>query len=73
VTVFSCAEGTRKPEEKIYQILLTKLRVEPHETIFVDDRSDFIRGAENVGIHGILFQNIDQLRNDFTLLSVKGA
>jgi putative hydrolase of the HAD superfamily len=73
VTVFSCAEGTRKPEKEIYRILLTKLRVEPHETVFVDDRSDFIRGAENVGIHGILFQNIDQVRNDLTLLSVKAA
>jgi len=71
VTVFSCAEGTRKPEKKIYHILLTKLRVEPHETVFVDDRSDFIRGAKNVGIHGILFQDIDQVRNELASLSVK--
>jgi putative hydrolase of the HAD superfamily len=71
VTVFSCAEGTRKPEKKIYQILLTKLRVKPQETVFVDDRSEFIRGAETIGIHGILFQNIDQLRSDLSSLSVK--
>jgi len=25
VTVFSCTEGTRKPEERIYQILLQRL------------------------------------------------
>ena len=73
VTVFSCAEGARKPEKEIYRILLTKLRVEPYETVFIDDRSEFIRGAENVGIHGILFQNIDQVRNDLTSLSVKVA
>jgi epoxide hydrolase-like predicted phosphatase len=72
-TVFSCAEGTRKPEKKIYQILLTKLRVEPYETVFVDDRRDFIQGAENVGIHGILFQDITQLRSELTALSVKVA
>ena len=71
VTVFSCAEGTRKPEKEIYQILLTRLRVKPHETVFVDDRSDFVRGAENVGIHGILFQDINQLRSELNSLSVK--
>ncbi|VVB60517.1 Haloacid dehalogenase-like hydrolase [uncultured archaeon] len=71
VTVFSCAEGTRKPEKKIYQILLTKLRVEPQETVFVDDRSEFIDGAETIGIHGILFQDLDQLRRDLSSLSVK--
>jgi len=73
VTVFSCVEGTRKPEKEIYHILLVKLRVEPHETVFIDDRSDFIRGAEHVGIHGILFQDIDHLHSDLSLLSVKVA
>jgi len=73
VTIFSCAEGTRKPEKEIYHILLAKLQVEPHETVFVDDRSDFIRGAEHVGIHGILFQDIDQLRSDLTSLILKVA
>jgi len=71
VTVFSCAERTRKPEKEIYEILLTKLRVQPQETVFVDDRSEFIRGAENIGIHGIVFQDIDQLRNNLTALSIK--
>ena len=71
VTVFSCAEGIRKPEKKIYQILLSKLRVEPQETVFVDDRSEFIDGAENVGIHGILFQDSNQLRRELTALSIK--
>ena len=73
VTVFSCAEGTRKPEKEIYQILLEKLGVEPHETVFVDDRSDFIHGAEHVGIHGILFQDIDQVRSDLTSILVNIA
>jgi HAD superfamily hydrolase (TIGR01509 family) len=73
VAIFSCVEGTRKPEKEIYHILLTKLHVEPQETVFVDDRSDFIRGAEQVGIHGILFHDLDQLRSDLSSLSVKVA
>ena len=70
VAVFSCAEGTRKPEQKIYQILLKRLQVQPHETIFVDDRRDFIDGAETIGIHGIVFHDVDQLRSDLTALKV---
>lgn len=73
VTVFSCAEGTRKPEKKIYQILLTKLQVQPNEIVFVDDRSDFIHGAQDIGIHGIVFHDSDQLRNELSALSVKVA
>jgi epoxide hydrolase-like predicted phosphatase len=73
VTVFSCAEGTRKPEKEIYLILLTKLQVKAQETVFIDDRSDFVQGAENVGIHGILFHDLDQVRRELSALSVKVA
>jgi HAD superfamily hydrolase (TIGR01549 family) len=46
VMVFSCAEGTRKPEERIYQILLQRLHVQPQEVLFIDDKEEYIHGAE---------------------------
>jgi putative hydrolase of the HAD superfamily len=63
VTVFSCAEGTRKPEERIYQILLRRLQVQPEEVIFIDDKEEYIKGAEKRGITTILFKNHTQLRD----------
>jgi epoxide hydrolase-like predicted phosphatase len=62
VTVFSCAEGTRKPEEQIYQILLQRLHVKPEEVLFIDDKEEYIHGAERVRINTILFKNHRQLR-----------
>ena len=68
--VFSCAEGTRKPEPTIYEIALERLGVGPHEAVFIDDRADFIAGAKKLGIHTILFKNPDQVRRDLVALSI---
>ena len=63
VTVFSCSEGTRKPEERIYKILLHRLQVQPEEVIFIDDNQEYIHGAEHARINTIFFKNHRQLRN----------
>jgi epoxide hydrolase-like predicted phosphatase len=62
VTVFSCAEGTRKPEERMYQILLQRLQVQPEEVLFIDDNEEYIHGAERARINTVLFKNHRQLR-----------
>jgi len=68
--VFSCAEGTRKPEQRIYEIALERLGVEPHEAVFIDDRTDFIAGAQQLGIHTIRFEDPEQVRRDLIALSI---
>ena len=55
VVVFSCIEGVRKPDRRIYEIVLQKLGTAADRTIFVDDRPDFIEGAEKVGLKTITF------------------
>ena len=62
VTVFSCAEGTRKPEERMYQILLKRLHVQPEEVLFIDDNEEYIHGAERLRINTVLFKDHRQLR-----------
>lgn len=69
--VFSCKEGTRKPEKRIYEIALKKLQVEPKEAVFIDDDKRYTRGAEELGINTILFKNTKQLKKDLALLGVK--
>jgi putative hydrolase of the HAD superfamily len=62
VTVFSCAEGTRKPEKRIYRLLLQRLHLPPEDVLFIDDNRSFIQGAQAVKINTILYENDLQLR-----------
>ena len=53
-----------KPEERIYRIALQQLDVNPQEAIFIDDRQENIEGANNLGIHTILFETPQQLNEE---------
>ena len=64
VAVFSCLEGTTKPERKIYEITLDRLRTPADQTLFVDDKQGNIDGAIQVGLQTILFEGIDRLIKD---------
>jgi putative hydrolase of the HAD superfamily len=70
VAVFSCAEGTRKPEQRIYEIALARLGVEPHEAIFIDDRPDFLAGAQRLGIHTILYKGHEQVIQELASFAI---
>jgi len=70
VTVFSCAEGTVKPEQKIYEILLNRLEVDASEAVFIDDTQEFINGAQNIGMKTILFENANQVISELTSLGI---
>ena len=70
-TVFSCVEGFIKPERWIYEIALSKLSVSPDETIFVDDKVEYLAGASALGIEGILFENPAQVKNELKRAGIK--
>lgn len=40
----------RKPDAEIYQYVLDELKLNPGETVFLDDNADNIRGASQLGI-----------------------
>ncbi len=62
--VFSCLEGIAKPDRKIYEIALDQLTTPAENTLFIDDKRDFIDGAKKVGLRTVLFENINQLKKD---------
>ena len=68
--VFSCEEGTAKPEPRIYEIALERLGVKPPETVFIDDRADFIEGAQKLGIHTIHFEHPQQVKETLASLAI---
>lgn len=57
--IVSCEIGTIKPEREIYRTLLSKYSLEASETLFIDDRSVNIEGAEQLGISTFLFDYLD--------------
>lgn len=46
-----------KPEKEIYEALLKKYSLKPHETYFIDDLEENIEAARKLGIHGICFKD----------------
>jgi len=71
VLVFSCAEGMRKPKRKIYELTIQKLGSQPSQSVFIDDKMEYINGAKEAGLNTILFENINQLKNALVELGVE--
>jgi len=71
VLVFSCAEGTRKPEKKIYELTIQRLGSQPGQSVFIDDKPEYISGAKEAGLNTILFENINQLKNTLVEIGVE--
>ncbi|MCH7556499.1 MAG: HAD family phosphatase [Planctomycetes bacterium] len=71
VLVFSCAEGARKPERKIYELTIQRLGSRPEQSVFIDDKPEYINGAKEAGLNTILFENIDQLKNALAKLGAQ--
>jgi epoxide hydrolase-like predicted phosphatase len=68
--IFSCAVGIKKPDRKIYRLVLQKLKVKPDEAVFIDDRKDFLDGAKKVGLKTILFMTVGQVKAGLKKLGV---
>ena len=55
-------EGLRKPHREIYELMLDRYQIAPHEALFIDDSLKNIEGAEALGIGGIHFKDAAQLQ-----------
>ena len=66
--VFSYAIKLLKPDAAIYDYICETYHLRPEESVFIDDRSENIEAAEKKGIHGILFQNYEQGKNELKKL-----
>jgi epoxide hydrolase-like predicted phosphatase len=70
VQVFSCIEGTRKPDREIYEITLKKLCCKPNEAVFIDDKPPMVEGGKKVGLNTIHFKSIEQVKTELTRLGL---
>jgi len=53
--IFSCDVGVLKPDKRIYEIALRKMKIEPENAVFIGDGgSNELYGAKKLGMHTIL-------------------
>jgi putative hydrolase of the HAD superfamily len=58
--IISAEEGVAKPDPRIYQIAISRLEVQPEESVFVDDLAENVQGAQAFGMQGIQFKSTQQ-------------
>ncbi|MCL4683948.1 HAD family phosphatase [Myxococcota bacterium] len=60
VVVESAVEGLRKPDPRIYALVLERLAVPAHETVFLDDIGRNLKPARTLGMRTIKVDDPDQ-------------
>lgn len=58
--IISAEVGLAKPDRRIYELAVERLRVAPGEAVFVDDFLENVEGARSAGLHAIHFQGTSQ-------------
>lgn len=53
-----------KPDPQIYEVMAARLGVLPEECVMIDDISVNVAGAQQVGMHGVVYQTNEQTMRD---------
>lgn len=69
--ISSCGEGVTKPSREIFSILIKRGRIDPKETVFIDNFERNIEIARELGFLTILFKNKGQLVKEMRNLGIK--
>ena len=68
VFVTSAEIGVMKPDPRIYQVALDRLRISPPEGIFVDDFVENVEAARRLGMRAVHFSDSTQARDQLNEL-----
>lgn len=68
--ILSYRDGVIKPDPAIYRLLIDRYGLKPEECVFLDDIRKNLDAAKKFGIHTILFQNVDQAKEELKKLGV---
>jgi 2-haloacid dehalogenase len=68
--VISGEVGVIKPDPRIYEIMLTRFAIDPHEAVYIDDVAANAEAARPFGIHGIHFTTPNALREELVRLAL---
>ena len=68
--IYSYDVGLRKPDKSIYIKACELAKVNPAESVFIDDLIENIDGAKKVGIKGIHYKDIEKLNKSLKQLGI---
>lgn len=61
----------KKPSEKIFKMMLKRIKLLPQQVLFIDDLESNIETAKKLGINCIQFKNYKQLKKDMKEFGVE--
>ena len=68
--VISGVERVAKPDRRIFEILLSRYRLSPARTVFVDDMPSNVAAARELGIIALRYTTASRLRQDLRRLGL---
>ncbi|MFX1460492.1 MAG: HAD-IA family hydrolase, partial [Promethearchaeota archaeon] len=60
-----------KPDPAIFQLAIAKAKCKSKEILFIDDGLNNVKAAEEAGIKALRFSNIEKLKKDLQIYSIK--
>ncbi|NJN77154.1 MAG: HAD family phosphatase [Saprospiraceae bacterium] len=68
--VVSGDEKMKKPDIRIYDLILDRYEITPEKAIFIDDNERNIKAAKTIGLKTIHFKSAEQARKEFEAFGV---
>jgi 2-haloacid dehalogenase len=68
--VISGFEGVAKPDRRIFQLLLSRYRLDPAATVFIDDSPPNIEAARDLGMLALRYTSAGELRRQLRALGL---
>jgi|Deesub1362B_J571_1020462.scaffolds.fasta_scaffold00070_71 putative hydrolase of the HAD superfamily len=68
--VFSHEVKMKKPERRIYELLLRKTGLKTEELLFIDDKEEFLEPAKKLGMKVLHFETPKKLKEDLKKIGV---
>ncbi len=69
--ILSYQDKIIKPDPAIYQLLLSRYHLEADMCVFVDDLTENVEAARREGIHGIVFETMEQTKEALKSMGVR--
>jgi len=63
--------GIKKPDPKIFSLLLQRFNTKPGKTIFIDDAAENVVAAKKCGLRGLQFVSLPSLVKDLRNLGIR--
>jgi HAD superfamily hydrolase (TIGR01509 family) len=69
--LYSFEVASCKPEKKVYELMLRKLKSKSEECVFIDDHHENLETASKLGMQVIKFESAGRLKKDLKKLGIK--